>query len=287
MPMKRVTLIATACLTLFLAVTLMTSNARAQDWNLHQRTYLTFSNAVELPGVKLQPGTYLFRLTDSQSNRHIIQVLSQDEKQTFATVLAVPAERLEVTGESVVTFRETAEGTTPAVRYWYYPCDRIGHEFVYPKEQAIAIAHRTNESVLSTEGEVSSNSTVNSVSPSGEVSAWEHERATPAPPATGQVQGSTGVTQQSKQTTAPEPKVPPTSTSATTESQMPTESKAPSQTSVSGTTGTSGMYQPERPVDTSARKEALPRTASPLPLSGLIGLLSLGGALAVRKLRLS
>src|SRR2546428_10852180 len=90
--MKRVNLVATACFTAVLGY--MTTGAAAQDLNVNKRTYLTFSSAVELPDVTLQPGTYLFRLADSQTNRHIIQVLSRDEKQIYATILAVPAERL-------------------------------------------------------------------------------------------------------------------------------------------------------------------------------------------------
>lgn len=43
--------------------------------------------------------------------------------------------------------------------------------------------------------------------------------------------------------------------------------------------------EPQQPIGTAGSQEALPRTASPLPLAGLIGLLSLGGALGVRSLR--
>ena len=167
--MQRAKLIVTACVTAMLAV--LTPNvAAAQDFNTNERTFLTFSSTVELPGVTLQPGTYLFRLADSQSNRHIVQIFDEDEKQIYATILAVPAERLEATGENVVTFRESAEGATPAVQYWYYPGDRIGHEFVYPREQATQIAKRTGQNVLSTEGDVASaGSTVSSTSPDGQV----------------------------------------------------------------------------------------------------------------------
>jgi hypothetical protein len=203
--MKRVKLIATACVTAMLAV--FTTNAAAQDFNSSERTFLTFSNTVELPGATLQPGTYVFKLADSSSNRHIVQVLSQDEKQIHATILAVPAERLEVTGENVVTFRETAEGATPAVQYWYYPGDRIGHEFVYPKEQAMKIAARTGQNVLSTEGDISSSDArVSSTNPQGETTEWNREGAATRQGAqTAQssgVQGTSGVSATAEQ---PEP----------------------------------------------------------------------------------
>jgi hypothetical protein len=250
--MKRVKLIATACVMAMLGV--LTLNGTAQDFNTNERTFLTFSSAVELPGVTLQPGTYLFRLADSQSNRHIVQVFSQDEKQIHATILAVPAERLEVTGETVVTFRETGEAAMPAVQYWYYPGDRIGHEFVYPKDQAMKIAKRTGQNVLSMEGEVASaGTTVTSTTPEGEVTEWKREE-TPARTAEETVAPS-------EATRTPEPESPPA---------QPSASATMSQRSTAATSG---------------QASELPITASPLPLSALIGLLSLGGAMALRRAR--
>jgi hypothetical protein len=251
--MTRVKLIATACATAMLAV--LTMSVAAQDFNTNERTYLTFSSAVELPSVTLQPGTYLFRLADSPSNRHIVQVFSQDEKQIHATILAVPAERLEVTGETVVTFRETAEGGTPAVQYWYYPGDRIGHEFVYPKDQALRIAKRTGQNVLSMEGEVaSSGTTVTSTSPEGEVAEWKREETSTA-----------------AMTPKPETESPPAEPSTTAQTPRSTQPMTPSTS--------------RQAVGTSGEARELPRTASPLPLSALIGLLSLGGAAVLRRAR--
>jgi hypothetical protein len=306
--MKRAKLIATACFTAMLAV--LTSHVAAQDFNTNERTFLTFSNTVELPGVTLQPGTYLFRLADSQSNRHIVQVLSQDEKQIHATILAVPAERLEVTGENVVTFRESAEGATPAVQYWYYPGDRIGHEFVYPQDQAARIAARTGQNVLSTEGDVSSSEArVSSTSPTGETTEWTREgpatREGAETAQTSPVQGTTGVTQTPEQTTAqaeqtqpespetvnpasetPDPVEPETAPAEPTTSAQATEPQT-----TSGTAATAAAQTDERghsglqAVGTSGQPAELPRTASPLALSGLIGLLSLGGAFVARRVR--
>ena len=61
--------------------------------------------------------------------------------------LFVQAERPEVTGENVVMFKETREGTTPAVQYWYFPGERIGKEFIYPKDQA-DFFHRKDRETL-------------------------------------------------------------------------------------------------------------------------------------------
>jgi hypothetical protein len=295
--MTRVKLIAAACATAMVAV--LTMSAAAQDFNSNERTYLTFSAPVELPGVTLQAGTYLFKLADSQSNRHIVQVFNQDEKQVLATILAVPAERLEVTGENVVTFRETSEGAMPAVQYWYYPGDRIGHEFVYPKDQAAKIAKRTGQNVLSTDGEVaSSGSTVSSTGPDGQVSDWKREE-TPERTAndqttTGAVSGTAGVTEmpQPAATTAQaEPQ--PETVAPERESQNPRTETPPAETATTARTAQSDTPAQSSPmpeaqqrtaVGTSGQANELPRTASPLPLSGLIGLLSLGGAMALRRI---
>ena len=42
--------------------------ARADAWD--KETIVTFSNPVEVPGQVLQPGTYVFKLADSQGSRH-------------------------------------------------------------------------------------------------------------------------------------------------------------------------------------------------------------------------
>jgi len=277
--MTRVKLIATACAMAMLS--LLTFNVAAQDFNTNERTYLTFSSAVELPGVTLQPGTYLFRLADSPSNRHIVQVFSQDEKQIQATILAVPAERMEVTGETVVTFRETAEGTTPAVQYWYYPGDKIGHEFVYPKDQAMKIAKRTGQNVLSMEGDVaSSGTTVSSVNAEGQVSEWKHEEKPASTPRTqtGAVAG--------KMPSSNEETVAPSKESVNPESETPpAESGAAARTRSTASTPQAGTAASSGYAGTAGRTSELPRTGSSLPLSAVIGLLSLGGALVARRAR--
>src|SRR5580692_5367816 len=70
-----------------------TPGVKADDWN--KKTVITFSGPVEIPGVHLTgwsilpAGTYVFKLLDSQSDRHIIQIFSKDEKTIYATILAI------------------------------------------------------------------------------------------------------------------------------------------------------------------------------------------------------
>jgi hypothetical protein len=127
-------------LTLF-GVTLLPS-ARADDWN--KKTVVTFSQAVEVPGKILPAGTYTFRLLDSPSDRHIVQIFNADESQILVTILAINNYRLEPTGETVMKFSERPGDSPEALRAWFYPGDNFGQEFVYPKTRAIQLAQATN-----------------------------------------------------------------------------------------------------------------------------------------------
>ena len=113
------------------------------------------SPAVHLKGWGVLPaGTYVFKLVDSQSDRHIVQIFSADEKTVYATILAIPNYRLKVTGKTVITFRERPAGEPQALRAWFYPGKNWGEEFVYPKAVAIELARSTNTTVLSTPAEI-------------------------------------------------------------------------------------------------------------------------------------
>ena len=56
-----------------------------------------------------------------QSDRHIVQIFSQDETVVYATILAIPNYRLRATDKTVMTFRETPPGEPQVLRAWFYP----------------------------------------------------------------------------------------------------------------------------------------------------------------------
>jgi hypothetical protein len=117
-----------------------------------RRTFFTFSAPVAVPGVTLAPGKYLFRLADTTS-RSVVQVLSADGNRPYATFFAVRAERPTPPEKPEVTFMETAAGTPLPIKAWWYPGERTGYEFVYPKEQARRLAKSAKEPVLTTAAE--------------------------------------------------------------------------------------------------------------------------------------
>jgi hypothetical protein len=137
------------CLSL-LVLTFLPS-AKADEWN--KKTTVTFTQPVEVPGVGAQilpAGTYVFKLLDSPSDRHIVQIFNQAEDHVYTTILAIPDYRMRATGKTVMTFKERAEGQPEAIRSWFYPGRQWGDQFVYPKSRALELAKMVNEPVLAT-----------------------------------------------------------------------------------------------------------------------------------------
>jgi len=136
----------------------LAGGAKADGWN--RKTVITFSAPVEIPGVHkpgmgiLPAGTYVFKILDSQSDRHIVQIFNKEETTIFATILAIPNYRLKATDKTVINFRERPDGQPEALRAWFYPGNNWGEEFVYPKAKAMELAKATNTPVLFTEAEL-------------------------------------------------------------------------------------------------------------------------------------
>ena len=71
---KRVVLLSSLVVAGLMAATTAAPRADTID----KLTFLTFSGNVQVPGVKLDAGTYRFRLTNPNTDRNVIQVLSHD-----------------------------------------------------------------------------------------------------------------------------------------------------------------------------------------------------------------
>ncbi len=164
-------------------------SASADDWN--RKTVVTFSGPVEVPGVGAQTlpaGTYVFKILDSQSDRHIVQIFNQDETHVFTTILAIPNYRLKTTDKTVISFRERPAGQPEALKAWFYPGRQWGEEFVYAKSRAVELAKETNEPVLATPVELAAapiealkTAPIEAVDPKGE--PIELAQVVEAPPA--------------------------------------------------------------------------------------------------------
>ena len=246
---------------------MVSANASAQG-PANQDTFFTFSQPVELPNKTLPAGKYFFQLVDSASNRHLVKVMSEDKKELHATLMAIPYYSNErPSDEPTVRFMETpanaAAANTNAIRMWFYPGNSVGHEFIYPRSQALRLAQRTQVPVLTTKSDTEISETVTDTdltrvdqtgadiaTKTAEVSP-ENAAATPEPAAEPQRERIGGLaTPPSTPAPAPEPEAAP----------------APERT--------------EEPA-----REELPATAGLLPLLALIGVGSLVGSQMLRRAR--
>jgi hypothetical protein len=55
---------------------------------------------IEAPGAVLEPGKYVVKLVESDSNRHIVRLMNEREDHVISTVIAIPNYRLKVTGDT-------------------------------------------------------------------------------------------------------------------------------------------------------------------------------------------
>ena len=141
-----------------LAGAMFSPTARADDYD--KKTTITFSGPVEIPpvyitGMRILPaGTYVFKLVNSSSNRHIVQIFNKNQTKIYATILAIPNYRLVAKNKTVITFNEGVKDRPEAIRAWFYPGANWGEEFVYPKAKAVELAKITKAPVLALEVEV-------------------------------------------------------------------------------------------------------------------------------------
>jgi hypothetical protein len=124
-------------------------SAPADEWN--KKTIMTVGEPIQVPNLVLPAGTYVIKLLDSPSDRHIVQIFNADENHLFTTILAIPNYRIQPTGKTVFTFWETPPGQPKALRAWFYPGDNFGQEFAYPKSAAAQIAAVSHQTVPTTE----------------------------------------------------------------------------------------------------------------------------------------
>jgi len=107
---------------------------------------LTFSKPVEIPGLVLPAGTYLFKLAD-RNDLNLVRVFSSDGTRLYATLQTVSAERMDPAGDTLITLAEQSNGRPEALMKWFYPGSTSGHQFVYPKQQEQQLAQSPQQTI--------------------------------------------------------------------------------------------------------------------------------------------
>jgi hypothetical protein len=148
-----------------------------------KKSTLTIDTPLEVPGAILDPGTYVVKLVDTQSNRNIVTITSVDEKKVYATAICTPHVAADDPRHTTFMFYGTPEGANKVLRTWYAPNDRYGQDFVYPADRAAALRQVTNAEVPAMTAEQSSE-LANRPAPVAVVSDAEPPTliAPPAPP---------------------------------------------------------------------------------------------------------
>jgi hypothetical protein len=253
-------------------VCLMAAPVSAQP--LDKRTLFTFSGPVTLPGVTLPAGQYLFRLADPNSSSKVVQVLNADGTKPYGLFFTISAERLEPASSPEVRFMETASGTPAAIRTWWYPGERRGYEFIFPKEQARRLAMGASQPVLTTDAQTTTTEQTNTAELSRVGSSGQETdvSASAVPTAA----APTGTTQEgtiaSSSLSIAAPSIPAIG-------NAPAPSTASAQTPAVATGSTTSSAQPS---STQAARTQLPRTASQLPLVAMVGTIALLSAASLQ-----
>lgn len=223
--------------------------------------YFTFSQPVAVPNQTLPAGKYLFRV--SGSGRNIVEIYSGDKSRLIQRVSAVHAARSDSPQRAELRLIESSADSPVAIGTWWYPQQRQGWEFIYPREQALKLAKTARQPILTTAENVpaekiDSSSDLVRVEPSGSQSDFSAS-ANPQP---GQVRGT---------------------------AQMGDVAQADAEANRVAA-AMSGQSQSAAPSTTTARAQntqsaggrtALPRTASQMPTVALISLLALAAGLAL------
>lgn len=121
-----------------------------------QNTVISFSKPVQIPGRLLPAGTYVFRLADSDSDLHLVQIFNADRTVLYATLQTIATDRSEPSAHTVVALAEQGNGQPDALLKWFYPQETTGNEFVYPKDQEQQLKQDRQEIIVAGEQEMSS-----------------------------------------------------------------------------------------------------------------------------------
>ena len=127
---RTIGIFASGAVLLGLAGTIASTRADPLD----RAMYVTFHQAVALPRIELQPGTYRFAMADPATDNGVVRVTSADRRRFFAFALTYRVDRpASLEPGDVVALGESAHGQPPKVHVWYPDGERQGRHFIYPE----------------------------------------------------------------------------------------------------------------------------------------------------------
>ena len=95
-------------------------------------TYFTFSKAVQIPGVALPAGTYVFEVVNPLTSANVVSVASRDRSKIYLLQVTRPVERPRLRDmKAHIQLGEAPAGMPPTVKSWFPEGETIGREFIY------------------------------------------------------------------------------------------------------------------------------------------------------------
>lgn len=244
-------------------------------------TTFAVTESTKVPGLTLKPGTYSIRVVDHLSDRLIVRV-DDAAGATHSTFLGVQNSDMPQPGTpGAVTWPGKAGGTL-AMRGFEFPDGGPVVEFVYPKEDAVAIAKENSAKVPAidpaSEGKVADPSL--SKDDMEVVSLWMLSSTQVGPP---NAQKAAIAAEKFKPTTTEAVNTPPPPP-APAPAPVPQPSAAPAPTQMASAAVPPSPAEQAAPAPKPHRAvvSKLPKTGSDMPLVLLIGMGSLAGAAGLR-----
>jgi len=99
----------------------------------------TISNPSHIPGTMLEPGSYTIHVVNRLSDRVILKVDSA-KGDVHSTFLGIPNSNIQKPSSSGPVKWANSAGGAQYLKGWYFPGTSSVVEFVYPKDEAVAIA---------------------------------------------------------------------------------------------------------------------------------------------------
>src|SRR5688500_13962571 len=110
----------------------LASSAVGAFIDTRRTTIFTFSGSVQLPGVVLPAGTYIFEVANHQTEGDLVRVLSRDRSTVYLMAFTRFTYRpLSNDLKPTITLGESSGRTPPPVSAWYPDNDTRGREFLY------------------------------------------------------------------------------------------------------------------------------------------------------------
>jgi hypothetical protein len=123
-------IVHTLCGVVLLGV--LATSATSATFDTRRATYFTFSRSVQLPGVTLPAGTYVFEVADAGTGGNVVLVRSRDRSTMHAFKMTNAVYRPSARNlNATITFGETSAGNPPPVKAWYPESETAGREFIY------------------------------------------------------------------------------------------------------------------------------------------------------------